>query len=169
MRGRSRGSAAEYRLRATIIKERHALTNRVLNQGMTRDNMKRVQDWNKEHPGKEERITVKSITDARKRRGKIEKEIGRRTPINSGINGMANQYQICAMKERHIGIACVCTKARYVVFDNGIKLPITGFLDDDHNATDDPEQFSYFEFGTEEFGHGVGNFDSYNMPSWEEH
>ena len=82
---------------------------------------------------------------------------------------MANQFRICAMKERHIGVACVCSKARYVVFDNGIKLPITGFLDDDRNETDDPEQYSYYEFGTDEFGYGVGDFDFYEMPSWKEH
>lgn len=82
---------------------------------------------------------------------------------------MASPWQIHAMKERHIGIAVVCASKRYVVFDNGIKMPIQCFLDDDKNPTDDPEQYSYYEFGTEEFGFGTGNYDLYSMPSYEDH
>lgn len=82
---------------------------------------------------------------------------------------MASQYQIIAMKEAHIGIACVCAKAGYVVFDNGVKLPIYGFLDDDRNPTDDPEQYSYYAFGDDDVGYGIGDYDFYDMPSWEEH
>lgn len=82
---------------------------------------------------------------------------------------MASPWQIIAMKERKIGIAVVCATKMYVVFDNGLQMPIQGFLDDDHNPTDDPERYSYYEFGTDEFGYGVGDYDFYDMPSWEDH
>lgn len=73
------------------------------------------------------------------------------------------------MREARIGVACICTKAGYVVFDNGIKTPIIGFLDDDRKPTDDPEQYAYYEFGDDDLGFGIGNYDVYDMPSWEEH
>jgi hypothetical protein len=73
------------------------------------------------------------------------------------------------MKERHIGIAAICCPKMYVVFDNGVRLPILRFLDDDMNPTEDPEQYSYYEFGTDEFGYGTGNYDLYSMPSYEDH
>ena len=82
---------------------------------------------------------------------------------------MASPCRIRAMSERHIGVAVVCAAKGYVVFDNGIKLPITGWLDDDRNPTEDPRQYSYYEFGNEEFGYGIGNYDLYSMPSYEDH
>jgi hypothetical protein len=82
---------------------------------------------------------------------------------------MASPWRIQAMKERHICIAVVCASKGYVVFDNGVKLPIIGWLDDDHKPTEDPEQYSYYEFGTEEFGYGTGDYDFYSMPSYEDH
>lgn len=82
---------------------------------------------------------------------------------------MASQWQLNAMKERHIGIAAVCASKNYVVFDNGVKLPITRWFDEHHQPTDDPEQYTYYDFGNEEVGYGTANYDLYTMPSYEDH
>jgi hypothetical protein len=82
---------------------------------------------------------------------------------------MASPWRVHAMKERHIGVAVVCAAKSYVVFDNGVVLPITHWLDERHRPTSDPTRYSYYEFGTEEFGYGIGNYDAYSMPSYEDH
>lgn len=82
---------------------------------------------------------------------------------------MASPWRINAMRERHIGVAAICCPKMYVVFDNGVQLPIQVFLDDDRNPTVDPEKFSYYAFGNEEFGYSIGDYDFYDMVSWEEH
>ena len=42
---------------------------------MTGANMRRINDWNRAHPEKENRINAKSLRNARKRKGKTEQEI----------------------------------------------------------------------------------------------
>jgi hypothetical protein len=82
---------------------------------------------------------------------------------------MASPWQVIAMKERHVGVAVICMTRRYVVFDNGVVMPITAWLDDDRNKTDDMEQAAFYEFGTPEFGYGIGSLDAYDMPSFSDH
>ena len=69
------GSAAQHRKEERISEERSATMRRLLNQGLTPGNMTRVRDWNRSHPGKDERITVRDLTKARKRRRETEREI----------------------------------------------------------------------------------------------
>jgi hypothetical protein len=82
---------------------------------------------------------------------------------------MASPWRVVAMKERHVHIAVICMLRRYVVFDNGLKMPITGWLDDDYEPTNDMEEAAFYEFGTPEFGYGIGSLDAYDMPSWSDH
>jgi hypothetical protein len=82
---------------------------------------------------------------------------------------MASTQQIHAMKEANIGIAAICIAKSYVVFDNGIKLPITSWLDENHERTDDLCEVRFFEFGDDEVGTGCMSFDEYEMPSFMDH
>lgn len=82
---------------------------------------------------------------------------------------MTSPHRIVAMREAHIRVAAVSIKKFYVVFDNGVVLPITGFLDDGREATDDAYEMRYFEFGDDEHGFGIGDLDAYDMISWETH
>ena len=82
---------------------------------------------------------------------------------------MSSPWQIVAMKERHVKVACLSMTCGYVVFDNGVKVPIVGYLDDDHRPVWDMEDARYYEFGTDEFGYGIGDLDAYDLPSWEDH
>ena len=82
---------------------------------------------------------------------------------------MASFQRIHAMKEAHVEVAVVCTTKSYVVMSNGLKLPIYGWLDEDHEPTDDLEIAMYYEFGDDEIGYAVGNIDAYEMPSWSDH
>ena len=82
---------------------------------------------------------------------------------------MASPHQIHAMKEAHVLVAVVCIEKYYVVFDNGVVLPIQGFLDDDRQPTDDGSEMRYYEFGDEVHGYGTGDLDAYQMVSWENH
>jgi hypothetical protein len=84
---------------------------------------------------------------------------------------MASPYRIVAMKEKEVRVEAICISKRYVVMGNGMQLPIVGFFDDDHMPIDDYDYdlLAYYEFGTEEIGYAVGNFDAYDMPSWEDH
>lgn len=81
-----------------------------------------------------------------------------------------------AMKEANIGIACIVTNSdtpglpeSYVVFDNGLTLPIRGWLDENHEPTDDPTEYYYFEFGDDETGYAEAEYDDYEMPSYGNH
>ena len=68
------GSAAKQREEKAVGAERSALVRRIVNQGYTGGNVKAMRDWNRSHKGKE-RITAKTITTAKKRRRKTEREI----------------------------------------------------------------------------------------------
>ena len=82
---------------------------------------------------------------------------------------MASTQRIHAMKERHVGVAVVCHSKNYVVFENGLVLPIYGWLDEDHRPTEEPMKVKYYEFGDDETGHGIGDYDCYEMPSYKDH
>jgi hypothetical protein len=82
---------------------------------------------------------------------------------------MASAWRIYAMKERDVGVAVVCAAKGYVVFDNGVRAQIVRWLDERHRPTDDPARYSYYEFWEEELGEGIGNYDLYSMPSYEDH
>jgi hypothetical protein len=82
---------------------------------------------------------------------------------------MASFQRIHAMKERHVGVAVVCQSKNYVVFENGLVLPIYGWLDEQHRPTDNLEIARYYEFGTDEVGYGTGDIDVYEMPSYSNH
>jgi len=68
------GSAAKYRQKRLDQDNKNALTQRILNQGLTSGNMSQVRAYNRGRPAKE-RITVKSINEARKRRRATERDI----------------------------------------------------------------------------------------------
>jgi hypothetical protein len=83
---------------------------------------------------------------------------------------------ITAMKDADIGIACIVTHSTtpglpesYVVFDNGLTLPIVGWMDDSGEPTDDPKEYCYFAFGDDDIGYGQGEYDAYSMPSYGNH
>lgn len=85
---------------------------------------------------------------------------------------MASTSRLVAMQERHVKIAVVAAKVRkpYIVFENGVLAWITAWLDEDHFYTDDPDEYTYFEFDLADgSGEGTGEYDSYNMPSYEDH
>lgn len=69
------GSAAQHRAQERIATEKSTLIRRVNAGGMTGANMRAINDWNRAHPEKENRITGKSLSNARKRRIKTEREI----------------------------------------------------------------------------------------------
>ncbi|RWB40474.1 MAG: hypothetical protein EOQ44_25385 [Mesorhizobium sp.] len=73
------------------------------------------------------------------------------------------------MKDAKIGVAAICQDKAYVVFDNGLQLPITGWLNEKREPCRIGEEVCFYEFGDEENGFGVGNYDNYDMPSWEDH
>ena len=73
------------------------------------------------------------------------------------------------MKEAHVGVACVCSTKNYVVFENGLVLPINLWLTEDHRPTENLEIARYYEFGTDEIGYGMGDIDQYDMPSYSDH
>ena len=82
---------------------------------------------------------------------------------------MASLHRIHAMKEAHVGVAVVCWSKHYVVFDNGLQLPIQGWLDDNHKPTRDGAKARFFEFGDDEHGYGIGDYEMYRMPSYKDH
>lgn len=89
---------------------------------------------------------------------------------------MSSTHQTVAMKEAHVGVALVCAKAKepYVVFDNGLQLPILGWLDENHEEIDEDdecfcEDVEYYEFGDDEHGYGIGYYAAYHMPSYLDH
>jgi hypothetical protein len=61
--------------------------------------------------------------------------------------------QIAAMRERDVRICSVYLDEGYIVFYNGVVLPICGFYDEDDNAVEDLEEASYYEAGDEEHGY----------------
>jgi hypothetical protein len=77
--------------------------------------------------------------------------------------------RLTAMKEANVGVAVVCQSKNYVVFDNGLVLPIYGWLDEYHRPTTDLTIAQYYEFGDDEVGYGVGDIDMYEMPSYLDH
>ena len=72
------GSAAQHRTEQRIKDERQAIMRTISNRGYGSDTARTLRDWNRSHPAKEERITLKNITEARKRRRKLELEIRRK-------------------------------------------------------------------------------------------
>jgi len=82
---------------------------------------------------------------------------------------MASFQRIHAMKEADVRVAAVCQSKSYVVMDNGLVLPIYGWLDEDHEPTDDLEIAMYYEFGNDDIGYATGNIDAYEMPSYMDH
>ncbi|MER9436706.1 hypothetical protein NKJ04_17585 [Mesorhizobium sp. M0618] len=81
----------------------------------------------------------------------------------------ANSCRIGAMKDIRIGVASICVPKSYVVFDNGLQLPILRWLDADRKECQPDEDAHYYEFGNDENGYGVGSYDAYDMPSWSDH
>jgi hypothetical protein len=70
------GSKAQHDIQVRIGKDKATLVRRInASGGMTGANVRRLNEWNKEHPEKEFRITAKTLGDARKRLGKTEAEI----------------------------------------------------------------------------------------------
>lgn len=72
------GSAAQHKIEQDIDAKRTGVMQTIINSGYGADSARRVRDWNRSHPGKEERITMKNLHDARKRRRKLELEIRRK-------------------------------------------------------------------------------------------
>ena len=60
--------------------------------------------------------------------------------------------QISAMREQGVRIAAAFIDDGYIVFENGLVLPINGFYDDDDNEVDNCYEASYYEAGDEEHG-----------------
>lgn len=60
--------------------------------------------------------------------------------------------QIAAMKEQGVRIWAVYLDDAYVVFENGLVLPITGFYDGEHNEVEDLDDACYYEAGDDEHG-----------------
>ena len=82
---------------------------------------------------------------------------------------MASMQRLHAMKEAHVGVAAVCMSKSYVVFNNGLQLPIHGWFDENHRPTRDLEIARYYEFGNDEIGYGMGDIDCYEMSSYCDH
>lgn len=72
------------------------------------------------------------------------------------------------MKDIRIGVAVICVPNSYVVFDNGLQLPIHRWLNDNREPCH-PDEARYYEFGNDENGYGIGSYDAYDMPSWSDH
>jgi len=79
----------------------------------------------------------------------------------------ATRCQLFAMKDAGISISCVHIDKKYVVFDNGVKLKIRLF-DDDNEEVDDPEDATWYEFGNEEFGFGSSPLDLAEFQEWNQ-
>jgi hypothetical protein len=69
------GSAAKRRTETRINAARLSMLQRMNNQGATRDNMRRLREWNRAHPAKGERITMRDFARSRRRRAETEAEI----------------------------------------------------------------------------------------------
>jgi hypothetical protein len=69
------GSALQYKAKQRLDAQRDATIRRVLNGGMTSSNMRAVQDWNRSHGGKGERISTRDLSRSQKRRRETEAEI----------------------------------------------------------------------------------------------
>jgi hypothetical protein len=82
---------------------------------------------------------------------------------------MASPHRIHAMKEAHVGVAVVCSSKNYVVFENGVVLPINGWLTESRQPTINMALARYFEFGDDVNGYGLGDLDAYEMPSYSDH
>lgn len=74
------------------------------------------------------------------------------------------------MRDARIGVAAISMEKRYVIFNNGLQLPIVEFLDANRKSITDPNiEPRFYHFGDEENGFGIGNLDAYEMPSYEDH
>lgn len=73
------------------------------------------------------------------------------------------------MKDSKIGVAAICVPESYVVFDNGLQLPIHRWLDADRKECRPDEDPRFYEFGNDENGYGVGSYDAYDMQFWSDH
>lgn len=69
------GSAAQHRAEQATQDERSALMRSISNSPYTSATARQLRDWNRSHPGRKERITMKNLHDARGRRRKLELEI----------------------------------------------------------------------------------------------
>jgi hypothetical protein len=69
------GSAAQQLVKkeATAVKSR--VVRRILNEGLTKENYRRLQEYNAGQTDPKLRIKIKDISAARKRRGKLEREM----------------------------------------------------------------------------------------------
>lgn len=70
---------------------------------------------------------------------------------------MSNQYRIQAMQDAGISIAVINLVQKFVLFENGVKVKIYCFYDEDHEETKDLEEVRYYEFGNKTFGYGHGH------------
>jgi hypothetical protein len=61
--------------------------------------------------------------------------------------------QISAMREQNVPISAVCIDEGYIVFANGLVLPITGFYDEYDDEVEDREEAVYYEAGDDEHGY----------------
>ena len=72
------GSAAQHRIEQNVDAARNTLMQSVTNRGYDATSMRQLRKWNLSHPGKNERITMKNLSMARKRRRKVELDIRRK-------------------------------------------------------------------------------------------
>jgi hypothetical protein len=69
------GSVAKRRTTTRVNEDRKSLLQRLNNQGITRDNARRLRDWNRSHNVKGERITMRDFAHSRRRRQETEADI----------------------------------------------------------------------------------------------
>src|SRR4029077_8440233 len=69
------GSAAQRRLKTVMKTQRDRLVRNVVNNGYTAANMRAINNWNETHRDKAERIILKTLREAGKRRRGLEREI----------------------------------------------------------------------------------------------
>jgi hypothetical protein len=69
------GSAAQNRAQERVNTQKSALIRSINAGGLTGANMRRINEWNRAHPKKTDRISGSSLSEARKRRTKMEREI----------------------------------------------------------------------------------------------
>jgi hypothetical protein len=69
------GSAAQQLVKKEATAEKSKLVRRILNDGMTKDTMRQLQEYNAEQTDPKLRIKIKDISAARKRRTKQEQEM----------------------------------------------------------------------------------------------
>jgi hypothetical protein len=81
----------------------------------------------------------------------------------------ASTWRVSAMKDAKVKVAVICQPLNYVIFDNGLQLPIQRWLNADRQECHPGEEPRFYEFGNDENGYGVGNYDAYDMQSWSDH